>query len=117
MGPVVHESVEHRDLDVIAVGGAGAAVGVLLGGGLTSLIGWQAIFLVNVPIGVGAVAVLADFPRLRGQENVHKRYLVHIAGYNLGVLMRAAITISLASSNPVPPATAGPFSNNKELAG
>ena len=26
---------------------------------------------------------------LRGRENVHKRYLVHIAGYNLGVLMRA----------------------------
>ncbi len=26
---------------------------------------------------------------LRGRENVHKRYLVHVAGYNLGVLMRA----------------------------
>ena len=26
---------------------------------------------------------------LRGRENVHKRYLVHIAGYNLGILMRA----------------------------
>jgi EmrB/QacA subfamily drug resistance transporter len=35
-----------------AVGGAGAAVGVLLGGALTSLIGWQAIFLINVPIGL-----------------------------------------------------------------
>jgi EmrB/QacA subfamily drug resistance transporter len=35
-----------------AVGGAGAAVGVLLGGALTQLIGWQAIFLINVPVGV-----------------------------------------------------------------
>jgi MFS family permease len=35
-----------------AVGGAGAAVGVLLGGALTSLIGWQAIFLINVPVGL-----------------------------------------------------------------
>ncbi len=26
---------------------------------------------------------------LRGRENVHKRYLIHVAGYNLGVLMRA----------------------------
>ena len=26
---------------------------------------------------------------LCGRENVHKRYLVHVAGYNLGVLMRA----------------------------
>jgi transposase len=26
---------------------------------------------------------------LRGRENVHKRYLVHVAGYNFGVLMRA----------------------------
>ena len=26
---------------------------------------------------------------LRGRQNVHKRYLVHVAGYNLGILMRA----------------------------
>jgi MFS family permease len=36
-----------------AVGGAGAAVGVLVGGALTELVGWQAIFLVNVPVGIG----------------------------------------------------------------
>src|SRR5215207_7207459 len=39
-----------------AVGGAGAAVGVLLGGALTSAVGWEAIFLINVPVGV-AVAI------------------------------------------------------------
>ncbi len=27
--------------------------------------------------------------RLRGRENVHKRYLIYVAGFNLGVLMRA----------------------------
>ena len=27
---------------------------------------------------------------LRGRENVHKRYLIHVAGYNLGILMRAS---------------------------
>jgi hypothetical protein len=58
-----------------AVGGAGAAVGVLLGGALTSLIGWQAIFLINVPVGL-ALAVTttkivpadADRPQWRGLD-------------------------------------------------
>lgn len=35
-----------------AVGGAGAAVGVLLGGILTDWISWRAIFFINAPIGV-----------------------------------------------------------------
>ncbi|MDX6515333.1 MAG: hypothetical protein QOH73_999 [Gaiellaceae bacterium] len=35
-----------------AVGGAGAAVGVLVGGALTELVGWQAIFLINAPVGL-----------------------------------------------------------------
>jgi EmrB/QacA subfamily drug resistance transporter len=46
-----------------AVGGAGAAVGVLLGGALTDLVGWRAIFLVNLPVGLalgaGALRLLA----------------------------------------------------------
>jgi hypothetical protein len=28
---------------------------------------------------------------LRGRENVHKRYLIHVAGHNLGILMRPLI--------------------------
>jgi hypothetical protein len=28
---------------------------------------------------------------LRGRQNVHKRYLVHVAGHNLGILMRLLI--------------------------
>jgi EmrB/QacA subfamily drug resistance transporter len=40
-----------------AVIGAAVAVGPLLGGVLTDALGWQAIFLVNVPIGVIAVIV------------------------------------------------------------
>jgi EmrB/QacA subfamily drug resistance transporter len=39
-----------------ALSGAGAAVGVVLGGVLTTGIGWQWIFFINVPIGI-AVAV------------------------------------------------------------
>src|SRR4051794_18987002 len=36
-----------------AVGGAGAAIGVLLGGTLTELVDWRAIFFINLPVGVG----------------------------------------------------------------
>jgi EmrB/QacA subfamily drug resistance transporter len=37
-----------------AMGGSGAAVGVLLGGVLTKFLGWEWIFFVNVPIGTAA---------------------------------------------------------------
>src|SRR3954465_3399432 len=35
-----------------AVGGAGAAIGVLLGGVLTELVDWRAIFYINLPVGL-----------------------------------------------------------------
>jgi len=37
-----------------AMGGAGGAVGVLLGGVLTDLVGWRWILFINVPIGLAA---------------------------------------------------------------
>ena len=43
-----------------AVGGFGAAAGVLLGGVLTDALSWEWIFFVNVPVGVAAF-VLAPF--------------------------------------------------------
>ena len=39
-----------------AVAGSGVAVGTLLGGVLTSVIGWEWIFFVNVPVGALVVA-------------------------------------------------------------
>jgi EmrB/QacA subfamily drug resistance transporter len=43
-----------------AVGGVGAAAGVLLGGVLTDLLSWEWIFFVNVPVGVAAL-ILTPF--------------------------------------------------------
>src|SRR4051795_5759545 len=40
-----------------ATTGAAVAVGPLVGGVLTQGIGWEAIFFVNVPIGIGALAL------------------------------------------------------------
>ncbi len=40
-----------------AVGSLGVAAGVLLGGALTTWAGWQAIFWINVPIGIVALLV------------------------------------------------------------
>ena len=38
---------------------------------------------------------------LRGRENVHKRYLVHVAGHNLGILMRALFGVGTPKETAV----------------
>jgi EmrB/QacA subfamily drug resistance transporter len=40
-----------------AASGSGAAVGVLLGGVLTSYLSWSWVFFINVPVGIAAVAL------------------------------------------------------------
>src|SRR5438132_5239344 len=52
-----------------ALGGSGAAVGVLGGGVLTKYLGWEWIFFVNVPVGA---LVIALAPRIVRESRVEK---------------------------------------------
>jgi len=59
-----------------AIGSSGMAVGLLVGGLLTELVGWRGIFLINVPIGLAVLVVgaqtlgrgVAGRPSLRGLD-------------------------------------------------
>ena len=51
-----------------AIAGSGAAIGVLLGGILTEYAGWDWIFFVNIPIGVGALALVPLFVQESGRR-------------------------------------------------
>jgi EmrB/QacA subfamily drug resistance transporter len=53
-----------------AVGGIGATVGLLAGGALTTTLGWQWVFFVNVPV---VVAVLAVAPFVLRESRDHGR--------------------------------------------
>jgi EmrB/QacA subfamily drug resistance transporter len=57
-----------------ALGGSGAAVGVLLGGVLTSYAGWEWIFFVNVPVGALVVALAPRLIRESRVEAAERRY-------------------------------------------
>src|SRR4051794_11857326 len=77
-----------------AVGGAGAAIGVLLGGMLTELIDWRAIFFINLPISAGVfvaarrtIPVDQDRPRWAGLD---------LRGALLATLSLAAIVYAMS---------------------
>ncbi|WP_223770336.1 MFS transporter [Streptomyces huiliensis] len=81
-----------------AVNGAAAAAGPILGGLLTEHIGWEAIFLVNLPIAAAAVlltlrVVRADRPRTDG-----RRARVDVPGAVTFTLAAAALTYGFIRS-------------------
>src|SRR5436305_3197088 len=56
-----------------ALGGSGAAVGVLLGGVLTKYAGWEWIFFVNVPVGAIVIVLALQIVReSRVEKEVHR---------------------------------------------
>ena len=55
-----------------AIGGAGAALGVLLGGVFTQFVGWEWVFFINVPIAAVALCLVPFFvkeSRVEGRGN------------------------------------------------
>jgi EmrB/QacA subfamily drug resistance transporter len=75
-----------------AVGGAGAAIGVLLGGALTELVDWRAIFFINLPVGLvlaaGALRMLPADPRRPQWRGLDLRGAL-LATASLGALVYA----------------------------
>jgi len=57
-----------------AVAASGAAVGALLGGVLTQYAGWEWIFFVNVPIGVGALFFANRLIRESRNDELHRHF-------------------------------------------
>jgi EmrB/QacA subfamily drug resistance transporter len=57
-----------------AASGSGAAAGVLLGGVLTSYLGWSWIFFVNVPVGVAAIALAPLLLRESRADLAHRHF-------------------------------------------
>src|SRR5438045_1434784 len=57
-----------------AASGSGAAAGVLLGGVITSYLGWSWIFFVNVPVGVAAALLAPVLLRESRPELGHRHF-------------------------------------------
>jgi MFS transporter, DHA2 family, methylenomycin A resistance protein len=75
-----------------AVAGIGAASGPVIGGLLVSLIGWRAVFVVNVPVGIMALVLAARvLPRARAQTDRG----FDPPGQLLGIAALALLTLGL----------------------
>jgi EmrB/QacA subfamily drug resistance transporter len=70
-----------------ALGGGGAAVGVLAGGVLTKYLGWEWIFYVNVPVGAIALALTPRFVRESRAERETSQDLGGAATVTVGLAL------------------------------
>jgi MFS family permease len=57
-----------------AIAGAGAAIGVLTGGVLTEYAGWEWVFWINVPIGLGSLLLVRRFVRESRVEGLARNF-------------------------------------------
>jgi len=79
-----------------AVGGAGAAIGVLAGGMLTEWFDWRAIFFVNLPVGV---AVAAAVPRMVAGDAARPQWRgLDVRGALIATASLAAIVYALSQA-------------------
>jgi EmrB/QacA subfamily drug resistance transporter len=71
-----------------AASGSGAAAGVLLGGVITSYLGWSWIFFINVPVGLAAIALTPVLLRDSRADLPHRHFdLVGAASVTGGLML------------------------------
>src|SRR6476646_6215503 len=80
-----------------AVGGAGAAVGVLVGGVLTQFTDWRTIFYVNLP--VAAVLLIASLKVVPGDTQKPRWRGLDLAGAALATTSLAAIVYGITKAH------------------
>jgi EmrB/QacA subfamily drug resistance transporter len=75
-----------------AVFGASMALGPIVGGALVSTVGWQWIFLINIPLGLTAIALLQRFVP---ESKAPKPRRFDAVGQGLVVVVLAAVTYGI----------------------
>jgi EmrB/QacA subfamily drug resistance transporter len=81
-----------------AIAGGGAAIGLLLGGVLTEFVGWEWIFFVNVPIGLGVLLVVPRVVRESRAPELARHFDVAGAVTVTGGLMLLVYALTRAPS-------------------
>jgi EmrB/QacA subfamily drug resistance transporter len=82
-----------------AVSGSGGAAGVLLGGLLTSSIGWSWIFFINVPVGLAVIGVTPFLVRESRAQLDHRHFDVAGAVSITGGLMLLVYAMTRAAQD------------------
>ena len=83
-----------------AASGSGAAAGVLLGGVITSYLGWSWIFFINVPVGLAAIALTPFLlHESRADHLVHRHFDLAGAASVTGGLMLLVYGLTRATSD------------------
>src|SRR6202049_3616889 len=82
-----------------AASGSGAAVGVLLGGVLTSYLNWSWIFFINVPVGAAAIALTPLLLRESRADLAQRHFDVAGAASVTGGLMLLVYALTRAATD------------------
>ena len=82
-----------------AASGSGAAVGVLLGGVLTSYLSWSWIFFINVPVGIAAIALAPVLLQESRADVAHRHFDLPGAASITGGLMLLVYATTRATTD------------------
>jgi EmrB/QacA subfamily drug resistance transporter len=101
-----------------AASGSGAAVGVLLGGVLTSYLSWSWVFFINVPVGIAAVALTPMLLPAGRAALEHRHFDVRgAAAVTSGLMLLVYATTRAASHGWGAPGTLALFATAAALVG